>query len=84
MDLCGEPQFFDDALLAFDRQARDAGLLAIHAAAFDCVPAELGSVSHVRFQECNIVYLMLPYSNNFPLVLLAGLGRKRIAEEVFI
>ncbi len=42
LDLCGEPQFFDDALLAYDRRARDAGVLAVHAAAFDCVPAELG------------------------------------------
>lgn len=43
LDLCGEPQFFDDALLAFDREARNAGVLAVHAAAFDCVPAELGA-----------------------------------------
>ncbi|KAL7548296.1 hypothetical protein ACHAWF_011578 [Thalassiosira exigua] len=43
LDLCGEPQFFDDALLACDRQARSAGVLAVHAAAFDCVPAELGA-----------------------------------------
>ena len=43
LDICGEPQFFDDALLAFDRQARNDGLLAVHAAAFDCVPAELGA-----------------------------------------
>lgn len=43
LDLCGEPQFFDDALVAFDGEAREAGVLAVHAAAFDCVPAELGS-----------------------------------------
>lgn len=43
LDLCGEPQFFDDALLSFDREARAAGVLACHAAAFDCVPAELGA-----------------------------------------
>mmetsp|Transcript_5218 Transcript_5218/g.7991 ORF Transcript_5218/g.7991 Transcript_5218/m.7991 type:complete len:455 (+) Transcript_5218:132-1496(+) len=43
LDLCGEPQFFDDALLSFDREAREAGVLACHAAAFDCVPAELGA-----------------------------------------
>ena len=43
LDLCGEPQFFDDALLECDREARDVGVLAIHAAAFDCIPAELGS-----------------------------------------
>jgi len=43
LDLCGEPQFFDDALIAFDRKARDAGVLAVHAAAFDCIPSELGS-----------------------------------------
>lgn len=45
LDLCGEPQFFDDALLSFDREAREAGVLACHAAAFDCVPAELGKGS---------------------------------------
>ena len=43
LDLCGEPQFFDDALVAFDREARNSGVLAVHAAAFDCVPAELGA-----------------------------------------
>ena len=43
LDLCGEPQFFDDALIAYDREARNAGVLAVHAAAFDCVPAELGA-----------------------------------------
>ena len=43
LDLCGEPQFFDDALLNFDRDAREAGVLACSAAAFDCVPAELGA-----------------------------------------
>lgn len=43
LDLCGEPQFFDEALLACDRAAREAGVLAVHAAAFDCVPAELGA-----------------------------------------
>ena len=43
LDLCGEPQFFDDALLECDREARDVGVTAIHASAFDCVPAELGS-----------------------------------------
>lgn len=43
LDLCGEPQFFDDAMVAYDRKARELGVLAIHAAAFDCVPAELGA-----------------------------------------
>mmetsp|Transcript_25243 Transcript_25243/g.43112 ORF Transcript_25243/g.43112 Transcript_25243/m.43112 type:complete len:173 (+) Transcript_25243:507-1025(+) len=40
LDLCGEPQCFDEALIHFDRLARENGVLAIHAAAFDCVPAE--------------------------------------------
>ncbi|KAL7465738.1 hypothetical protein ACHAXS_006057 [Conticribra weissflogii] len=48
LDLCGEPQFFDDALLSCDRKAREAGVLAIHAAAFDCVPAELGAAMAER------------------------------------
>ena len=43
LDLCGEPQFFDEALLSCDREARSAGVLTCHAAAFDCVPAELGA-----------------------------------------
>ena len=43
LDLCGEPQFFDEALVAYDQKAREYGLLVIHAAAFDCVPAELGA-----------------------------------------
>ena len=29
--------------MAFDREARKSGVLAVHAAAFDCVPAELGA-----------------------------------------
>jgi len=43
LDLCGEPEFFDRALLAFDHSARNAGLLVVSACAFDCVPAELGA-----------------------------------------
>jgi short subunit dehydrogenase-like uncharacterized protein len=41
LDLCGEPQFFDDMLTSFDKQARESKTLVISACAFDCVPAEL-------------------------------------------
>ena len=41
LDLCGEPQFFDDMLTAYDAQARDRNTLVISACAFDCVPAEM-------------------------------------------
>lgn len=41
LDLCGEPQFFDDMLAEFDAKARDNATLVISACAFDCVPAEL-------------------------------------------
>jgi short subunit dehydrogenase-like uncharacterized protein len=43
LDLCSEPQFFYEALIAFNGKAREYGVLSIHAAAFDCVPAELGA-----------------------------------------
>ncbi len=41
LDLCGEPQFFDDMLTSFDQQARDSKTLVISACAFDCVPSEI-------------------------------------------
>lgn len=66
LDLCGEPQFFDDALLAFDREAKNVGVLAIHAAAFDCVPAELGSALAER-------ELMKKYSSEDETVECAGI-----------
>ena len=41
LDLCGEPQYFDDTLVEFEEQAREAKTLIVSACAFDCVPAEL-------------------------------------------
>jgi len=41
LDLCGEPQFFDDMLVSYDEAARTAQTLIVSACAFDCVPAEL-------------------------------------------
>ena len=41
LDLCGEPQFFDDMLTAFDGKARLNHTLVLSACAFDCVPAEM-------------------------------------------
>ncbi len=41
LDLCGEPQFFDDMLTTYDTKARENKTLVISACAFDCVPAEM-------------------------------------------
>jgi short subunit dehydrogenase-like uncharacterized protein len=41
LDICGEPQFFDDMLVEFEAAARAASVLVVSACAFDCVPAEL-------------------------------------------
>ena len=41
LDLCGEPQFFDDMLAKYDQTARENSTLIVSACAFDCVPAEL-------------------------------------------
>lgn len=43
LDLCGEPQFFDDTLLGYDEAARKQNVLIVSACAFDCVPAELSA-----------------------------------------
>lgn len=41
LDLCGEPQFFDDMLAKYDSLAQKNGVIVMSACAFDCVPAEL-------------------------------------------
>lgn len=41
LDLCGEPQFFDDMLAKYDKVAQESGVIVMSACAFDCVPAEL-------------------------------------------
>lgn len=41
LDLCGEPQFFDDMLAKYDKLAQERGVIVMSACAFDCVPAEL-------------------------------------------
>jgi short subunit dehydrogenase-like uncharacterized protein len=43
LDLCGEPQFFDDALVECEDEAREKDVLIVSACAFDCVPAELSA-----------------------------------------
>mmetsp|Transcript_6566 Transcript_6566/g.9967 ORF Transcript_6566/g.9967 Transcript_6566/m.9967 type:complete len:494 (+) Transcript_6566:30-1511(+) len=40
LDLCGEPQFYDDMLSSFDALARERKTLVLSACAFDCVPSE--------------------------------------------
>ncbi|OEU18548.1 hypothetical protein FRACYDRAFT_224855 [Fragilariopsis cylindrus CCMP1102] len=50
LDLCGEPQFFDDMLAKYDRIARENKTLIISACAFDCVPAELSA--KLASKEC--------------------------------
>jgi len=41
LDLCGEPQFFEDILVQYEFEARRRGVLVVSACAFDCVPADL-------------------------------------------
>lgn len=41
LDLCGEPQFFDDMLTSFDAKARQQNVIVMSACAFDCVPSEI-------------------------------------------
>jgi len=48
LDLCGEPQFFDDAAVECDDGARAAGVLVVSACAFDSVPAELSAAMVAR------------------------------------
>ena len=48
LDLCGEPQFFDDALVECEEEARSNNVLVVSACAFDCVPAELSAALVAR------------------------------------
>lgn len=43
LDLCGEPQFFDDTLVECEEDARKNNVLVVSACAFDCVPADLSA-----------------------------------------
>lgn len=43
LDICGEPQFFDDILVEYDAVARSQEQLIVSACAFDCVPSELSA-----------------------------------------
>ena len=43
-DLCGEPEFIDRCQLKHSDAARTAGVLVVHACAFDSVPADLGTL----------------------------------------
>ena len=42
VDLCGEPEFIDRCLLKHADAAKRAGVVVVHACAFDSVPADLG------------------------------------------
>ena len=48
LDLCGEPQFFDETLHEFEDVAREKNVLIVSACAFDCVPAELSATLVAR------------------------------------
>ena len=48
LNLCGEPQFFDDALVECEEEARSKNVLIVSACAFDCVPAELSAALVAR------------------------------------
>jgi len=41
LDLCGEPQFFDDMFVEYDSMAKERNVLVVSACAFDCVPSEM-------------------------------------------
>lgn len=43
LDLCGEPQFFDDMLVQHNQAAQKSQTLIVSACAFDCVPSELSA-----------------------------------------
>ncbi|CAM9386594.1 unnamed protein product [Phaeothamnion confervicola] len=43
-DICGEPEFFDRMRLKYHDTAAAAGVLVLHACAFDSVPADLGAL----------------------------------------
>ena len=44
VDLCGEPEFIDRCLLRHMDAARSAGVLVVHACAFDSIPADIGTL----------------------------------------
>ena len=44
VDLCGEPEFIDRCLLKHADAAKAAGVLIVHACAFDSVPADIGTL----------------------------------------
>jgi short subunit dehydrogenase-like uncharacterized protein len=61
LDLCGEPQFFDDMLAKYDGEAQKNSTLVLSACAFDCVPAEL--TAQLAKKECRKMYPSSPVSN---------------------
>ena len=44
IDLCGEPEFIDRCMLELSDAAADAGVLVMHACAFDSIPADIGTL----------------------------------------
>ena len=44
VDLCGEPEFIDRCLLRHTEAAKAAGVIIVHACAFDSVPADIGTL----------------------------------------
>lgn len=61
LDLCGEPQFFDDMLAKYDKKATENSTLVLSACAFDCVPAELSA--QLAKMECKKLYPSSPVTN---------------------
>jgi short subunit dehydrogenase-like uncharacterized protein len=75
LDLCGEPQFFDDMLVRYDEEARTAQALIVSACAFDCVPAELTySLARSTFIQ--------RYSESDPTALVAAMEIVHTAQNV--
>ena len=52
IDLCGEPEFIDRCLLKHADAAEAAGVLVVHACAFDSVPADIGCL-FTALQACS-------------------------------
>ena len=61
LDLCGEPQFFDDMLAKYDKTARENSTLVLSECAFDCVPAEL--TAQLATRECKKLFPSSPVTN---------------------
>lgn len=54
LDICGEPQFFDDMLAKYDKRAQANNTLILSACGFDSVPADLSA--QLAMRQCRRKY----------------------------